>query len=263
MELIDTHAHLTFKQFRQDLDRYLLRSKEASVKSWITIATTPAEVPLVIELIESHDNMYAGLGFHPHDAKSITDDDLAMLKETAKHRKVVAIGETGLDFFYDHSPRETQKQIFRKHLDIAAELDMPVIIHTREAFDESMEILDEFAGKLKRVVIHCYSGSIGQTKLVLGKGYYISFTGIVTFKKTDDVRTAAKMVPMDRLMIETDCPFISPEPVRGKKPCEPAFLKHIAAKIAEVKGMSLEDFADQVTATSKEFFELPHLTPSG
>ena len=257
MELIDTHAHLTYKQFRDDFDKFLLRSKEAGVKGLVTIGTTPAEVANVIELIDKYENMYAGLGFHPHEAKDVTDDDLAMLKEVAKHPKVVAIGETGLDFFYDHSPREVQKQIFRKHLDIAVELDLPAVIHTRDAFDESMEVLEEYSDKLKKVVIHCYSGSIAQTKLVLGRGYYVSFTGIVTFKKTDDVRTAAKMVPMDRLMIETDCPFISPAPVRGKKPCEPAFLKHTAAKIAEVKGMSLEDFADQVTATSKEFFALP------
>jgi len=257
MELIDTHAHLTYSQFHQDLDSYLVRSREAGVKTWITIATGPEEIGRVLELTAKYDNMYAALGFHPHEAKNIAPEHLTLLKDSAKNEKVVAIGETGLDFFYDHSPRDTQKEIFRKHLHIAAEIQKPVVIHTRESFDESMEILDEFEGKLKNVVIHCYSGSITQTKYLLDKGYYISFTGIVTFKKTDDVRTAAKMVPLNRLMVETDCPFISPEPVRSKHPCEPAFLKHTAAKIAEVKNIPLEDFAEQVTATSKEFFNLP------
>jgi len=175
---------------------------------------------------------------------------------SAAAEKVVAIGETGLDFHYDHSPRDVQKEIFRKHLQIASEINLPVVVHTREAFDETMEILDEFEGRLKNVVIHCYSGTAEQTKLILDRDYYISFTGIVTFKKTDETRQAAKLVPLDRLMIETDCPFISPEPVRSKRPCEPAMLVHTAKKIAEVKEMDLEEFAKAVTATSKVFFGL-------
>jgi len=257
MELIDTHAHLTFPELEENIDAIVARSIDADVSSWITVGTDPDQVKKVLALIPKYDNMYAALGYHPHEAKEIAACDLEFLKETAAAKKVVAIGETGLDFHYDHSPRDVQKEIFRKHLQIASEINLPVVVHTREAFAESMEILDEFAGRLKKVVIHCYSGTAEQTKLILDRGYFVSFTGIVTFKKTDNVREAAKIIPLDKLMIETDCPFISPEPVRNQRPCEPAMLIHTAKKIAEVKEMDLEDFAEAVTATSKQFFNLP------
>lgn len=257
MELIDTHAHLTFPELEENIDAVVARSIDAGVTSWITVGTDPDQVKKVLALVPKYDNMYAALGFHPHEAKQIAPCDLEFLKETAAAEKVVAIGETGLDFHYDHSPRDVQKKIFRKHLQIASEINLPVVVHTRQAFEESMEILDEFTGRLKKVVIHCYSGTAEQTKLILDRGYYISFTGIVTFKKTDETRQAAKLVPLDRLMIETDCPFISPEPVRNTRPCEPAMLVHTAKKIAEVKEMDLQEFAEAVTATSKQFFNLP------
>ena len=256
MELIDTHAHLTFPELEKDIDAVVARSIDAGVTSWITVGTDRDQIKKVLALIEKHDNMYAALGFHPHEAKEVTDGDLEFLKETAAAEKVVAIGETGLDFHYDHSPRDVQKEIFRKHLQIGSEMNLPVVVHTREAFAESMEVLGEFTGRLKNVVVHCYSGTIEQTKTVLDRDYFVSFTGIVTFKKTDDVRTAAKLVPIERLMIETDCPFISPEPVRNQRPCEPAMLVHTAKKLAEVKEMDLKDFAEAVTATSKRFFDL-------
>ncbi len=257
MELIDTHAHLTFSELEENIDAVVARSIDAGVTSWITVGTDPDQVKKVLALVPKYDNMYAALGFHPHEANQIAPGDLEFLKETAAAEKVVAIGETGLDFHYDHSPRDVQKKIFRKHLQIASEINLPVVVHTRQAFEESMEILDEFTGRLKKVVIHCYSGTAEQTKLILDRGYYISFTGIVTFKKTDETRQAAKLVPLDRLMIETDCPFISPEPVRNQRPCEPAMLVHTAKKIAEVKEMDLQEFAEAVTATSKQFFHLP------
>lgn len=256
MNLIDTHAHLTFKQLYKDVDSVLARSIEAGVDSWITISTEPAEISRVLELVEKHENMYAALGYHPHDAKSITLEDMELLRRSLGHEKVVAIGETGLDFFYEHSPHDVQRDIFRRHLQIASELNKPVVVHTRNAFDESMEVLDEFTGKLNNVVIHCYSGTPEQTRYVLDKGYFISFTGIVTFKKSDEVRAAVKLVPIERMMVETDCPFISPEPVRNQRPCEPAFLIHTAKKLAEIKEIEFKKFCQQVTTTSKNFFRL-------
>jgi len=254
MNLIDTHCHLTYDGLREQLDQVLNRSIEAGVNSWVTVGTKTGELEGVIELTDKHKNLYAGLGYHPHEAKSVTEDDLQNLRKLCQHKKVLAVGETGLDFFYDQSPRQVQKDIFRAHLTIAEELKLPVIIHTRNAFEESMEILDEYRGRLKDVVIHCYSGTEEQTKFVLDKGYHASFTGIATFKKAEETRAAAKMVPLDRLMIETDCPFISPEPVRNQRPCEPAMMVHTARKIAEVKGIDFEEFAQQVTETSKKFF---------
>lgn len=256
MNLIDTHCHLTFDDLKDDIVGVVARSIEAGVTSWVTVGTEPGQLEDVVALTEKFDNMYAALGYHPHDAKSVTENDLRNLRKLCANEKVVAVGETGLDFFYDYSPRQVQQDIFTAHLDIAEELKLPVIIHTRNAFDECMEILGDYKGRLKDVVVHCFSGTEDQTRLVLDRGYHVSFTGIVTFKKAEETRQAAKMVPLDQMMVETDCPFISPEPVRNQRPCQPALMVHTAKKIAEVKGMDFEDFAEKVTQTSKKFFGL-------
>jgi TatD DNase family protein len=257
MKLIDTHCHLTFDPLADDIDGVIRRSVEAGVDGFITVSTKPADIHNVLAIAEAHENVWAALGFHPHDAKDVGDDDLATMEKLAvENGKVVAIGETGLDYHYDHSPRQVQRKIFRDQLEIAERVGKPVVIHCREAFDETMAILDEFAGRLKDVVIHCYSGTAEQTKLLLDRGYYISFTGIVTFKKSEQARQAAAMVPLERMMVETDCPYMSPEPVRNIRPCEPAMMVHIAKRLAEVKGMDFEEFASAVTETSVRFFGL-------
>ncbi len=256
MNLIDTHAHLTFEELSGQLDDVLARSVDAGVTRWITVGTHVADNEQVLRLIDKYDNMYGALGYHPHDAKDISDADMELLKQQAAHIKVLAIGECGLDYHYMHSPAETQQRIFRVHLDIAADIQKPVVIHTREAFDESMAILAEYAGRLKNVVIHCYGGDVEQTRLVLDRGYYISFTGTVTFKRSEALREVAKMIPLDRLMIETDCPYISPHPKRNIRPNEPALLIHTAQCLADVHGMEVEEFAQKITQTSEVFFGL-------
>ncbi len=168
----------------------------------------------------------------------------------------MAIGETGLDFHYNFSKQPDQKRVFAAHLDIARELGLPVVIHSRNAFDETMEILDRSGGGLAGVVFHCFSGSAEQARLVLDKGYFVSFTGVVTFKNAEATREAARVVPLDRLMIETDCPYMSPEPVRSQKPNEPALMVHTANLLAELKGVSLEDLAQATTRTAVGFFRL-------
>jgi TatD DNase family protein len=200
--------------------------------------------------------MYAAIGIHPHDAKTVTENTLQELKKLAQHKKVVAIGETGLDYHYDFSPRQEQKKVFAEHLKIAAEMNLPVIIHCREAFDETMEILEEHSAGIKNIVFHCFSGDASQAKIVLDKGFYISFTGVVTFKNARIKQEAAKIVPLDRLMLETDCPYMSPEPMRRQRINEPALMIHTAKFLAELKGMDLADFADAVTATSRAFFKI-------
>ncbi len=257
MELIDTHTHLTFRELQRDSEGIITRSKDAGVTGWITVGTDRAQIERVLALVPKYDNMYAALGIHPHHAKDVPGRDLSFLKTAAQTDKVVAIGETGLDFHYTCSEAGEQKEVFRAHLQIAAELALPVVVHSRNAFNDTMQILDEFTGKLKGVVIHCFSGSADQAELALQKGYYISFTGMVTFKKNvAETIEAAKIVPLDRIMVETDCPYISPEPVRSKRPCEPAFLVHTAKKMAELKGIDFADFAREVTATSRNFFHL-------
>jgi TatD DNase family protein len=257
MELIDTHCHLTFEDLARDIDGVLARSRTAGVTGWITVGTDPQENQKAIEFAERFENLYAAIGIHPHDAKNVNAGTIEDLKKIAQHEKVVAIGETGLDYHYDFSPREQQKNVFAEHLKIAAELRLPVIIHCREAFDETIRILEEYGIAVDKVVFHCFSGSSEQARIVLDRGFYISFTGVVTFKNARIKQEAARIVPLDRLMLETDCPYMSPEPMRKQKVNEPALLVHTARFLAELKQMDLEDFARAVTATSRAFFGLP------
>jgi len=256
MELIDTHCHLTFDDLVRDIESVIARSRAAGVTSWLTVGTDIQENLKAVELTEKYENMYAAIGMHPHDAKDVTNDTLTELKELARNEKVVAIGETGLDYHYNHSLHEDQRRVFAEHLNIAAELNMPVIIHCRKAFEETMEVLDNHTADVKKIVFHCFSGSAEQAKIVLDKGYYISFTGVVTFKNARIKQQAAKIVPTDRLMLETDCPYMSPEPMRKQKVNEPALMIHIAEYLTDLKGMDLTDFAQAVTATSRTFFQI-------
>ncbi len=257
MELIDTHCHLTFEELADDIEAVLARSVYAGVTGWITVGTDLEQNHKAIELADKFKNMYAAIGVHPHDAHDVTAETLTELKELAQDEKVVALGETGLDFHYNFSSPSDQKRAFAAQLKIAKELNLPVIIHCREAFNETMEILDQYGRGIRGVVFHCFSGSDVQAKIVLEHGFYISFTGVVTFKNAEAVRRAAKIVPVDRLMLETDCPYMSPEPVRRQKINEPAFMVHTARYLAELKQMDLTDFTDAVTDTSKSFFNLP------
>jgi TatD DNase family protein len=263
MELIDTHCHLTFEGLSEDVAAVIERSKAAGVTGWITVGTDPEHNRKAIELAERFENMYAAVGIHPHDARTVTPDILKELRALAQNNKVVAIGETGLDYHYNFSSRQEQKRVFAEHLKIASELNLPVIIHCREAFDETMDILEQHSGDVKKVVFHCFTGSAEQAKIVLDKGYFISFTGVVTFKNAEKTRRAAEVVPLDRLMVETDCPYMSPEPMRKQKINEPALMIHTARCLAELKGMDLADFAEAVTATSKVFFGLPFKAAGG
>ncbi len=257
MQLIDTHCHLTFEPLAVDVDAVIQRSLAAGVSSWITVGTDIADSQKAVELANKFDNMYAAVGIHPHDARTVTADTVGQLRDLAQNPKVVAIGETGLDYHYNHSPHEDQKRVFADHLRLAADLNLPVIIHCRESFNETVEILDQFGSNVKKVVFHCFSGSPEQAKILLDKGFFLSFTGVVTFKNARTKQEAAKIVPLDRLMLETDCPYMSPEPVRKQKTNEPALLIHIAKFIADLKQIPLPDFALAVTKTSKSFFNLP------
>lgn len=257
MNLIDTHAHLTYEGLAERVDEVLARSRAAGVTRWITVGTKMDDNLKTLELIGKHRNMYGAMGYHPHEADAITAADMALLGQQAHHAKVVAIGETGLDYHYMHSSADNQQRIFRAHLDVAVDLQKPVVIHTREAFDETMDILDDYAGNLKAVVIHCYGGDAAQTQRVLASGYYVSFTGTVTFPRSEALREVARTIPLERVMIETDCPFISPHPKRNTKPNEPSLLIHTAQCLADVYGMEIEEFAQKVSKTSESFFNFP------
>jgi len=257
MELIDTHCHLTFKPLDEDVEAVLKRSKAAGVTGWISVGTDIEDSRKAIELAEKFDNLYAAVAIHPHEAKTVTAEAIAQLKQLAQHPEVVAVGETGLDFHYYHSPADEQRRVFAKHLEIAEQLNQPVIIHSREAFEQTVELLERYGKAVEKVVFHCFSGSAQQAEIILNKGWYISFTGVVTFKNAARTRQAAGAVPLDRLMLETDCPYMSPEPVRKQKVNEPAFLVHTANFLAELKKISPDELAKKTAAVSKNFFNLP------
>jgi len=259
MELIDTHCHLTFEQLAGIVDAVLQRSINAGVSSWITVGTDTNENKKALSLSDKYENLYAALGIHPHEAKKTNEADLKELQQQAKSAeggKVVAIGETGLDYHYDFSPPTEQQKLFKAHLQIAAELNLPVVIHSREAFDDTVKILSDNRSSLKKVVFHCFSYSPDQAKILLDFGYFLSFTGVVTFKGAALTKEAAKIVPLDRLMIETDCPYMTPAPMRKQKVNEPAFLIHTAKFLAELKQLPLEDFATALASTTRSFFGL-------
>ena len=257
MELIDTHCHLTFEELIGDVEAVIERSKNAGVTGWITVGTDTDQNHKVVELVDRFENMYAAVGIHPHYAKDVNAGDITELRKLAQNEKVVAIGETGLDLHYDFSCYEDQRRLFAKHLQIATESNLPVIVHSREAFDETMDVLQRFGRDIKKVVLHCFSYSAKHAKIALEHGFYISFTGVVTFKDGRAACEAAEVVPPDRLMIETDCPYMSPEPMRKRKVNEPALMIHIAGRLAELKGIDLAGFAETATATSRRFFTLP------
>lgn len=257
MELIDTHCHLGFEQLADDVEAVVARSIEAGVTGWITVGTDIQQNLKAVELADKFENMYAAVGIHPHDAKDVNSKMLTELRELAQSPKVVAIGETGLDFHYNFSEKSVQRRVFAAQLKIAAELNLPVIIHSREAFDDTIDILERHGAGVRKVVFHCFGGSAQQAKLILDKGFYISFTGVVTFKNAQTTRQAAEIVPLDRLMLETDCPYMSPEPMRKQKINEPALMIHTARYLADLKKMDFTAFCRDITVTSKAFFSLP------
>ncbi|MBN1787741.1 MAG: TatD family hydrolase [Sedimentisphaerales bacterium] len=257
MKLIDSHAHLTFKELAGSLDDVLQRSSDAGVTQCITIGTDTEQNKKTVAVIEKYENIFGAVGIHPHYASDISADDIKETGKLANHKKIVAIGETGLDFHYNTSKKDAQKILLVNLIEIASEKKLPVIIHSRDAFDETIEIIDRFKNSLPCVVFHCWGGTAEQTQIILDKGFFVSFTGVVTFKNAAQTQQAAKMVPLDRMMIETDCPYMSPEPMRKQRINEPALLIHTAKKIADLKQIPLEQFADEVTNTTKKFFRLP------
>jgi TatD DNase family protein len=252
--LIDSHCHLDFEDFGAEREEVLARARRAGVGGMLTICTRVTEFPAVRALAEANGDVWCSVGIHPHEAASQPETDAARLADLAAHPKVVGIGETGLDFFYDHSPRDRQEAVFRAHCAASRETGLPLIVHTRDADDEVAAILrEESRGGRLRGVIHCFSSGRQLAESALEIGFYISLSGIVTFKKAEELRTVARdIVPLDRLLVETDAPYLAPVPYRGKRN-EPSYVVHTAALVAELKGVSPEALAD---ATTANFFRL-------
>ena len=259
MNFIDSHCHIDGESFDSDRDEVVRRAKDAGVLAMLNIGTgNPhnGEIAKAVEVAERYENVFASVGVHPHDAKLYDDLAEENLINLTKSKKVIAWGEIGLDYYYDHSPRDVQREVFIRQIRTAKKLDLPIIIHSRDADDETVEILkaecsyDNFKG-----IMHCFGGTAEMAKSLMDIGFLISFAGNVTFKKAENLRDAAKVVPLEKLLIETDCPFLTPIPFRGKRN-EPAFVVHTAKFLADFYEIEIEKLANQTTQNFLDFFKI-------
>jgi TatD DNase family protein len=255
MKLADSHCHLDDRKFDHDREAVIERALAAGVELMLAVGTGdgPPDLESGIRLAERYPFIHASVGVHPHDAGKATAGTMRRVRELARHPKVAAIGEIGLDYHYDFSPRERQRAVFEEQLAIAREAGKPVIIHTREAWEDTMRLL----GPGQPGIMHCFSGGPEQARLCLGLGFHLSFAGIVTYPKALNVREAAKITPLDRLLVETDCPYLAPVPHRGKRN-EPAYVVETARQIAALRGCSLEELAQATTANFRRLCLQPH-----
>ncbi len=251
--LVDSHCHLEFPDFAAEQDAVIQRARAAGIGHFLTICTRVRRFDEILRVAEANDDVSCSLGTHPHSAEEEADITTARLVELGAHPKVVGIGETGLDYYYDNSPRDLQQEAFRRHIRAALELKMPLIVHTRDAEDDTMRILrEEGQGTGLTGVLHCFSSSPQLAADALDLGFYISFSGILTFKKAEELRETARNVPADKMLVETDAPFLAPIPMRGKRN-EPAFVVHTAAVLADLHGLEPEALAER---TTQNFFRL-------
>ena len=252
--LIDSHCHLNSKEFRGSVGFYLDRAEAAGVEQFIVIGSDLSTSAEAAELSARYSKrgVYATVGIHPHDAKTVDKALPEGLKVLLNEDRVVAVGETGLDYFYEHSPKEKQKQVFREHIRLANESGLPIVLHIRDAMNEALEILRS-EGAPNSGVFHCYAGGLKYLDEALSFGYYISFPGVITFAKSEELREVARVTPIDRILCETDCPWLAPLPFRGKLN-EPANVKYVYKAIAEVRGISIEELAQRVELNNLSIF---------
>lgn len=255
MRLFDTHAHLNDESFDNDRDALIQSLPQHDVKFVIDVACDLDEADKTVDIIEKYPFIYASAGMHPHIASRTSIEHLERIIKYLEHPKVLALGETGLDYHYDFAPRDVQKKWFAAQLELAQQLDVPVILHVREAFGDAMDILRANRYKGIRGVMHCYSGSYEIAKECIDMGLYIAFGGAITFKNARRLTEVAAKLPLDRLLVETDCPYMTPEPHRGKR-CDPSMIVHTTRKLAELKSLDVEQVADTAFKNGCELFGL-------
>ena len=249
----DSHAHLNDRRFDEDREAVLQKMAENQVAGMMNVGCCLQSSGDCIALAESHPGIWASVGSHPDHADEVCDSILDEYRRMCRHEKVKAIGEIGLDYHYEDIPREIQKKAFRMQMELARELDMPVIVHEREAHGDAMDILEDYPEVTG--VFHCYSGSWEMAKILLKKGWYLGFTGVITFKNARKAVEVVENAPLHRLLIETDCPYMSPEPFRGRR-CDPSLVPLMAAKIAEIKGKTPEEVATVTTENALRLFRI-------
>jgi TatD DNase family protein len=253
--LVDTHAHLQWASFDKDREKVISRARKAGVEHIVNIGFDLEGSRKAVELAEKYNGLYATVGIHPHNANQLNQNVLDELRKLSENPKVVAIGEIGLDYYRNFSPRESQKKAFEYQLFLAEELKLPVVIHNREAQTDSLKILSKFERKMEGIM-HCFSGNIEMAEWCVKSNFFISFAGPVTFPNSHELRRIAKWTDLNKILLETDSPWLAPQNKRGKRN-EPAFLLFIAKKIAEIKGISVDELAEATTENAREVFQLP------
>lgn len=257
MTLIDSHAHLTYPEISGQIDAVLARASDAGVNAVISIGTDLADARKSVDLALRHPGrVFSGAGFHPHHADKVASDDFAEMARLWQDERVVALGEMGLDYHYDFADRDNQKRVFARQLEMAASVQKAVVIHCREAFTDCVPMLLDHGFAGRRVVFHCFTGTPAEAAIVAEHGWRISFTGIVTFPKSPELQQIARDYPADKLMVETDAPYLSPVPVRSKRPNEPAFVSHVAHFLADLRGIQYEQLVAQTSVNTRTFFGL-------
>jgi len=267
---IDSHAHLEGKQFANDREQVIARAGESGVTNIVAIGNGdgPANFDCGIQLAEKYEFMYATIGIHPHEARLADEAAFDRMAELARHPKIIAWGEIGLDYFYDHSPRDLQKQAFSKQMELAASARLPIVIHCRpsdgsnNAWDDCLHLIDEqWKSTGLGGILHCFTGTWAEASRALDMGFMISFAGNVTFPKAQQIRAAALQVPLDHMLIETDSPYLAPVPHRGKRN-EPAFVKETARRLGELRGLSMEDVGELTSRNFYRFFKMTEISES-
>jgi TatD DNase family protein len=252
--MIDSHCHLDFEPLHDRLDEVLASARDVGVHTVVNIGVDPESSRRSVDLAAAHNMVYATVGIHPHDARMLGDAVLAEFRELAANEKVVAIGEIGLDFYRDLSPRPVQKKAFRRQLELAASLNMPIVIHTRQAFRETVEIVRDYAGNLPGGVFHCFPGNVEDAREVIALGFVIGVGGVVTYRGSGLSKVAAA-VPLDKIVLETDAPYITPVPHRGKTN-EPAYVKHVCERLAELRSASFTEVEKVTDRTCQKLYRL-------
>jgi TatD DNase family protein len=253
--LIDSHAHLEMPEFRRDLDEVIQRAKNSGIDYIFTVGTEKKDWGRTLEIANSYPSVYAILGVHPHNAKEIDEQTYPKLKEHCRNEKVKAYGEIGLDFYRDLSPREVQLKRFREQIGLAREIQLPIVIHDREAHQETIEILKSEKAVECGGIIHCFSGDYAMAKTCLEMGFYISIPGSITYKNAERYWEVVKKIPLESLLVETDAPFLTPVPFRGKRN-EPSYVRYTAQKVAEIKGVSFEKVAEATSENALRVYRL-------
>jgi len=253
--LFDTHVHLNARQFSEDRDEVIKRAHDNGVTRMTVVGFDDETIPIAIDIAEEYENIYATVGWHPVDAISFTEEKLQWLESLASHPKVVALGEMGLDYYWDTSPKDVQEKVFRQQIRLAKKVNMPIIIHNREATRDIIKVLQEEKAETVGGIMHCFSGTVQDVAPCLDMNFYISIAGPVTFKNAHEIKEVAKSVPLDKLLVETDAPYLAPHPHRGKRN-EPAHVRLVVEKIAELRNIDEQELFEITTENALKFFNI-------